>query len=161
MRNSDEKKLNIKNYKILLVEDDPNDVILIKRAFKKANIINPIQLVENGEDAINYLAGTGKFMDRKLHPLPSLILLDLKLPRKTGYEVLDWVKKQPRLKRIPIVVLSSSKHNLDINRAYDLGANSYLIKPVSFGILLEKVREIDMYWFTLNEKPEINSGDKK
>jgi CheY-like chemotaxis protein len=156
MKRNDEK-LSMKNHKVLLVEDDINDVILIRRAFKKANMIEPIQIVENGEDAIDYLAGTGKFRDRKIYPLPSLILLDLKLPRKSGHEVLNWVKKQPKIKRIPIVVISSSKRSPDINRAYDLGANSYMLKPISFGVLLKKIKEIDKYWFALNERPEINS----
>ena len=149
--------MNINNYIILLVEDDPNDVILIKRAFYKANIVNPIRVVENGEEAIVYLTGDGKYITRDQYPLPMLMLLDLRLPRKSGFEVLAWVRQQPGLKRLPIVVLTSLQRTEDINRAYDLGANSYLIKPTSFKKLLSVIKNINTYWLIQNKRPEINS----
>jgi CheY-like chemotaxis protein len=146
---------DIKRNTILLVEDDPNDVLLIQRAFSKAKIINPVLTVKNGEDAIAYLAGKDVFSDREQYPLPVLILLDLKLPRKSGYEVLEWLRQQLGLKRIPVVVLTHSKQTSDINRAYDLGANSYLIKPVTFNALLDMVKTLNLYWIILNESPEL------
>lgn len=140
---------------ILLVEDDPNDVTLIERAFRKANIVNPLQIVTDGEKAVAYLAGQEPYTDRERYPLPALVLLDLKLPRKSGHEVLEWLRVQPNLQRIPVVVLTGSKEPADINLAYDLGANSYLIKPVAFDDLLETVKALNLYWLILNEKPEV------
>lgn len=141
---------------ILLVEDDPNDVLLIKRAFQISKIINPVSVVDNGEEAVRYLSGVGKYADRKEFPVPFLILLDLKLPRMSGLEVLEWVKEDENLRKIPVVVLTSSRENVDINKAYELGVNSYLIKPVEFDNLLELVKSLNMYWMILNEAPEVN-----
>jgi CheY-like chemotaxis protein len=140
---------------ILLVEDDPNDVLLIRRAFTKARILNQIQTVSDGDQAVAYLNGDGPFADRNAHPLPVLVLLDLKLPRRSGLEVLEWVRAQEGLKRLPIVVLTSSKEAADVNRAYDLGANSYLVKPVGFDTLLELVKSLEVYWLILNQKPDV------
>ena len=139
---------------ILLIEDETDDVLLIERAFRKAGIANPLQVVRDGEQAVNYLAGRAPFADRAQYPLPVLILLDLKLPRLPGHEVLRWLRQQPGLRRIPVVVLTSSRETPDVDRAYDEGANSYLVKPVSFDALLEMVKHLDMYWLLLNEKPE-------
>jgi CheY-like chemotaxis protein len=139
---------------ILLVEDDENDVLLFQRAFSRAGLVNPLQVVRHGDDAVAYIEGTGEFADRDAHPLPVLVLLDLKLPRRTGLEVLQWVKERSGLKRIPIVVLTSSKNDEDINRAYELGANSYVVKPVSFETLLELVKSLELYWLVLNERPD-------
>jgi CheY-like chemotaxis protein len=155
MRGRNTKGMGLERYLILLVEDDPNDIILIKRAFEKANITNPLQVVENGEEAISYLTGKGRYGDRVKYPLPMLLLLDLKLPRKSGHEVLEWLRKQPMLKRLTVVVLTSSQQSSDINRAYDLGANSYLVKPVTFNALVEMVKVLNFYWVILNEKPII------
>ncbi len=140
---------------ILLVEDDPNDVLLIRRAFRKSNVANPIQVVGDGEEAIAYLSGQGPYADRERYPLPLLLLLDLKLPRKSGFEVLEWLRQQPGLKRLPVVVLTSSAETPDVNRAYDLGANSYLVKPVRFEDLLHMVRTLNLYWLIINEKPDL------
>ena len=148
--------MNSEKLTILLVEDDPNDVMLLERAFKKANIMNPIQVVDNGEDAQAYLLGADKFSDRKKYPMPEVILLDLKLPRKSGLEVLAWLKHQPNLKRIPVIVLTSSAEKRDINRAYELGVNSYLTKPVEFEDLLEMVKNIKGYWLEMNNRPELD-----
>ena len=150
--------LNVPNYTILLVEDDSNDVFLIQRAFRKANLLNPLQVVEDGEAAVFYLAGEAPYNDRDRYPLPVLILLDLKLPRKSGLEVLEWLRQQPDLKRLPVVVLSSSKENREINRAYDLGANSYLVKPVAFEALLEMVTTLNLYWLIFNQKPKLEES---
>jgi len=139
---------------MLLVEDDPNDILLIQRAFAKASLVNPLKIVRDGEEALNYLEGTGQFADRGKHPVPSLILLDLKLPRRSGLEVLQWLREQPGLSHIPVIVLTSSKESSDINRAYSLGANSYLVKPVGFEGLLEMVKTIGMYWMIMNKGPE-------
>jgi len=144
-----------KLYTILLVEDDPNDVLLIQRAFRKSNVANPIQVVGDGEEAIAYLSGRGPYADRERYPLPVLLLLDLKLPRKSGFEVLEWLRQQPGLKRLPVAVLTSSAETPDINRAYDLGANSYLVKPVRFEGLLRMVQTLNLYWLIINEKPDL------
>ncbi|MGH7655887.1 MAG: response regulator [Gemmatimonadaceae bacterium] len=149
--------MNVTNQPILLVEDDENDVMLLQRAFRRAAIINPLQVVRHGDDAVAYLAGTGEFADRQLHPLPVLMLLDLKLPRRTGLEVLQWVKERAGVKKIPIIVLTSSKNDDDVNRAYELGANSYVVKPVSFETLLELVKSLELYWLVLNERPNITA----
>ena len=143
---------------ILLAEDDPNDVLLIQRALQRNQVVNPLQVVRDGEEAIAYLSGQGAFADRERHPLPVLMLMDLKMPRKSGLEVLEWVRQQPGLKRLPITVLTSSNQSPDINRAYELGANSYLVKPAGFDSLLELVKNLDMYWLILNEKPELDGG---
>jgi CheY-like chemotaxis protein len=141
---------------ILLVEDDGNDVLLLEHAFRKANLTNPIYSVNDGEQAIDYLYGRGQYSDRQKFPLPLLVLLDLKLPRKGGLEVLTWLREQnSTLNRLPVVVFTSSRQSIDINRAYDLGANSYLVKPADLEKLSEIVKQLDSYWFLLNEKPEI------
>ena len=155
MRGRNTKGIGLERYLILLVEDDPNDIILIKRAFEKANITNPLQVIEDGEEAISYLTGKGRYGNRVKYPLPMLLLLDLKLPRKSGHEVLEWLHKQPMLKRLTVVVLTSSQQSSDINKAYDLGTNSYLVKPVTFDALVEMVKTLNFYWVTLNEKPII------
>jgi CheY-like chemotaxis protein len=143
---------------ILLAEDDPNDVLLIQRAFQRNHVANPVQVVRDGDEALAYLSGQAPFADRERHPLPVLMLMDLKMPRKSGLEVLEWVRQQPGLKRLPIIVLTSSNQSPDINRAYELGANSYLVKPAGFDSLLDLVKNLDMYWLILNEKPELDGG---
>lgn len=142
-------------YPILLVEDSPDDALLIQRAFRKANLANSVQLVRDGEEAVAYLTGAPPFSDRSQFPLPVLMLLDLKLPRLSGLEVLKWVRQDGTLKRLPVVVLTSSRESVDVNRAYDLGVNSYLTKPVGFETLLEMVKSLNLYWLILNERPEI------
>ncbi len=142
---------------ILLVEDNPKDVLLIQRAFRKANIANPVQVVNDGEAAVFYLSGREPYSDRSRYPLPVLVLLDLKLPRKSGTEVLMWIRAQPGLKRLPIVVLTSSKEYADVNRVYDLGANAYMVKPVAFSALVDIVQALNMHWLVFNEKPQIGS----
>jgi CheY-like chemotaxis protein len=147
--------MDVARHTLLLVEDKSNDVLLIRRALGKAGIANPLQVVGDGDQAVAYLAGDGPFADRERFPLPGVVLLDLKLPRRSGLEVLEWLRGQPGLKRLPVVVLTSSAESRDINRAYDLGANSYLVKPVEFGPLLEMVKALGPYWLALNQKPEL------
>ena len=145
---------------VLLVEDDPNDVLLIQRAFRRANLAHVIQTVEDGEEAVAYLSGKPPYADRDRYTLPTLMLLDLKLPRKSGLEVLHWVRQQDGLKRLPVVVLTSSRETADVNRAYDLGANSYLVKPVAFESLLEMVKALNLYWMILSERPEVGNHEQ-
>ncbi len=139
----------------LLVEDNPKDVLLMQRAFRKASIESPLQVVNDGEAAVLYLSGREPYADRSLYPLPVLVLLDLKLPRKSGAEVLCWLRQQPELKRMPTVVLTSSQEYADVNNVYDLGANAYIVKPVSFDNLVEIVKTLNMHWLILNQKPEV------
>ena len=143
-------------FDILLVEDEPNDVFLIERAFRKCDFTHTLRSVSDGEQAVAYLSGAREFSNRQEYPVPSLVLLDLKLPRRGGLEVLAWLRnRQDALKRLPVVVLTSSKQTSDINRAYDLGANSYLVKPVAFDGLLDLVKALNGYWTRFNEKPEL------
>ena len=150
--------MSVRDGVILLAEDDPNDVLSVQRAFQRNYVAIPVQVVRDGEEALAYLSGQAPFADRERHPLPVLMLMDLKMPRKSGLEVLAWVRQQPGLKRLPIIVLTSSNQSPDINRAYELGANSYLVKPAGFDSLLDLVKNLDMYWLILNEKPELDGG---
>lgn len=117
---------------ILLVDDNPHDVVLIRLAFQRAGIADAIQLVGDGAEAMRYVRGEGKYGDRQHHPLPTLILLDLKMPQTSGFEVLRWIREQPGLENVVVIVMSGSKYDQDIERAYALGANSYLVKPMRF-----------------------------
>jgi CheY-like chemotaxis protein len=154
MNNNDHHNNN--RFTVLLVEDDLNDIFLVKRAFKKAHIPNPLQVVTDGVEATYYLQGEGKYADRQLHPLPHLIVMDIKMPRKTGFEVLDWIKKDTMLKRIPVVIVSSSHQPDDINRAYELGANAYMVKPVDFREVETLFQSITHYWGFECAKPELD-----
>ena len=140
---------------ILLAEDNANDALLLERAFRKANVGGVVHRVSDGDEAVAYLAGESGYADRDRHPLPAMVLLDLKLPRRSGLEVLDWIRQHPELRRIPVVILTSSRARADVDRAYDLGANSYLLKPVEFSALLELVRSLTVYWMVLNEPPAV------
>ena len=150
--------MNATAFPILLVEDSPDDALLIQRAFRKANLANPVQLVRDGEEAVAYLSGAEPYQDRTRFPVPVFMLLDLKLPRRSGLEVLAWVRQESSVKRLPVVVLTSSRESVDVNRAYDLGVNSYLTKPVGFEALLEMVKNVNLYWLVLNENPELRQG---
>ena len=138
---------------ILLIEDQRMDIELTLNAFREARLANNIQVATSGEEALDYMVGKGKFADRKVHPLPDLILLDLKMPGIDGFEVLKQLKKTEKLKRIPVVVLTSSKEEGNRALSFNLGANSYLVKPVSFDGFLHIVKEIGEYWIVLNVKP--------
>lgn len=146
----------VKINSVLMAEDDENDVFFMKRAFQQAQIANPLHRVKDGEEAIAYLQGDGGYADRDKFPIPYLLLLDLKMPRKNGFEVITWLKQQPGLKRLPVVVLTSSREDPDVNRAYELGANTYLVKPVQFEGLVEMMKALNLYWLILAEKPSCN-----
>ena len=138
---------------ILLVEDDADDVFFLKEAFARAGLGAAVHVARDGEEACSYLLGEGAYCDRAAHPCPSLILLDLKLPRKSGLEFLEWRRGQPRFSRVPTVVLTSSLAAADLASAYELGANSYLLKPVDAAAQLEMVKLIGAYWGGLNKLP--------
>jgi CheY-like chemotaxis protein len=138
---------------VLLVEDNSTDALMVRRAFRKANLTAPLEVVGDGDQAVDYLAGQGAYADRARFPLPVLVLLDLKLPRRSGLEVLDWLRHQPGLRRMPVVVLTSSRESTDVGRAYDLGANSYLVKPMDFDPLLEMIQALGLYWLVHNQPP--------
>ncbi len=147
--------MDTKPFTVLLVEDDLNDIFLVKRAFKAAHIQNPLQVVTDGQEAIGYLRGDGKYSDRQAYPLPKLIVMDIKMPRKSGFEVLEWVKGDGRpLRLIPIVIVSSSDNPADVNHAYELGANAYMVKPVNFRAVEHLFESITHYWGLECAKPE-------
>lgn len=131
---------------ILLVEDDPNDVFLFERAMRTANIDSAVRVVCDGETAISYLEGHKEFTDRTAFPLPALIFLDLKLPVMSGFEILAWVRQQPRFKRLQVVVLTGSPLTIDIYRAYELGADAYLVKPISTETLISLPKTLNVSW---------------
>jgi len=142
------------NQIILLVEDDASDSVLIRRAFEKAGISDELVRAKDGDDAVAYLDGSAPYQDRLAHPLPCLVLLDIKLPRRSGFEVLSWIRRDPRpLRRIPVVMLTSSRHSVDVNRAYELGANAYSVKPDTSAQLIELIQSIKTFWMQQNEFP--------
>jgi CheY-like chemotaxis protein len=131
---------------ILVAEDDPTDAYFFQRAFKRAGIPVTLHFVRDGQEVLDYLRGDGPFADRAAHPLPQLVLLDLKMPRLDGFEVLEWVRKQPQFNGLQIVIFSSSGEPSDINRAYGLGANWYLVKPHSMEELTALVGRFKKFW---------------
>jgi CheY-like chemotaxis protein len=138
---------------ILLVEDNEDDQFFMKQAQQKAGIQNPMHIVHDGQQALDYLKGAGEYGDRQKYPLPFLVLLDLKLPLVSGLEVLEWIRSQPALETIIIVFLTSSREDRDIDRAYRLRANSYLVKPATAAKLEEMVKSLGEYWLRYNEPP--------
>jgi len=138
------------NRAILLVEDNEDDVFLMQRALKDVHIDNPLHVVEDGLRAIDYLSGTGDFGDREKHPIPAVIFLDLKLPLKSGLEVLAWIRKQKHLDAMIVIVLTSSNEPGDLKTSYSLGANSYLVKPPSGEKLKELAEAFKWYWLEYN-----------
>jgi len=141
---------------ILLAEDREDDIVLIRRAFRQASLSNPLYVVRDGEETIDYLKGEGKFSNREEYPLPDLLLLDLKMPRIDGFEVLKWIRQQAGLERLRVIVLTSSERMADVNSAYQLGANSFLVKPLDFDHFVETSRTFSRYWLTLDKKPEVS-----
>jgi len=139
---------------ILIADDSTADIEILNRAFLKAGVPSPLFAVNDGEEAIRYLAGEGEFSDRAKYPFPSLLLLDLKMPRYDGFDVLDWMTKHPKLKRLWVTVFTSSGEPQDVNRAYDLGANSYVVKPGSFDDLTDIVTTLYRYWMKYNQEPD-------
>ncbi len=139
---------------ILLVEDNPDDVELTLHALKKNKIVNPVKIVRDGQEALDYLFQKGDYESTDYDP-PNVILLDLKLPKVDGIEVLQRIKSDRRTKLIPVVILTSSKEESDLLRSYDLGVNSYIRKPVDFDQFVETVRQIGFYWMLINEQPPV------
>ena len=138
---------------ILLVEDNPDDEILTVRALKKNNILNDIIVVRDGAEALDYLFGAGSYADRDMTVMPQLILLDLKLPKIDGLEVLRRIRGNEKTRLLPVVVLTSSSEEQDMIESYSLGANSYIRKPVDFNQFSEAVKNLGLYWLVLNESP--------
>jgi CheY-like chemotaxis protein len=142
---------------ILVVEDNPAEALLLKKALASAQITNPVQIVENGQEAIHYLSGSGKYVDRVQYPFPSVILTDLKMPRVNGFDILRWLRAHPECSVIPAIVLTNSALPEDISLAYQLGANSYMVKPHGFNELVQMLRTAYEYW-TYCEKPPVPAG---
>ncbi|MBS4099540.1 MAG: response regulator [Sulfuricella sp.] len=144
---------------ILLVDDNRMDVELALDAFREAHLSNRIEVAGGGRQALDYLFGAGAYADRSAHPLPDLILLDLKMPGIDGFEVLRQAKTAQLIRRIPVIILTSSHEEGDRAMSYDIGANSYLVKPVSFEGFLAVIRKIEDYWLTLNIAPPLSLGN--
>ena len=138
---------------ILLVEDNVSDVELALHALKKSNLAHKVKVVRDGAEALEFVFCTGAFADRRIENPPKLILLDLKLPKVDGLEVLEQVKKNPRTKTVPVVILTSSREDRDILKSYQLGANSYIVKPIDFDHFTEAVRQLVRYWLVFNQPP--------
>ena len=140
--------MNTSDHGILLVEDDANEIFLVRRAFQKANLSNPLQVARDGQEAVDYLSRRGAFANTPPAPQPVLMLLDLKMPRKNGFEVIEWVRGQPDLQQMVVVVFSSSDLPADVNRAYDLGANTYVVKPADFEELVRVIKFLEDSWLS-------------
>lgn len=138
---------------ILLAEDNPDDVWIMQRALKVAALPNPVQFVQNGREAVDYLYGAGKYADRKAFPLPSLVLLDLKMPYLSGLEVLSWIRRESAHRTLIAVFLTSSNDLRDIDEAYRLGANAYLVKPSELGKLVEMMKSMESFLLGFNQLP--------
>jgi len=139
---------------ILLIEDNPNDARLTIMALKDANVGNPIVHLKDGEEALEYIFATGRYAERKMENMPRLILLDLKMPKVNGIEVLRKLKSEEMTKKIPIVVFTSSQEDPDVEECYRLGVNSYIVKPLEFDSFAKVVKETGLYWFLINHPPE-------
>ena len=145
-------KINSKPITILMADDDPDDRLLVQEAFEENRLMNELATVEDGEELMDFLHRRGKFVDTTISP--GLILLDLNMPRKSGLEALREIKADQKLRRLPVVILTTSKAEEDIIRSYDLGVNSFIVKPVTFEALVELIKEIDKYWFQIVELPK-------
>lgn len=135
---------------LLLIEDNEDDAFFMRRALKRAGISHPLHHVVDGREAVAYLAGEGDYADRTAHPFPAIVFLDLNLPYKSGLQVLEWIRQQPRFARLVVIALTSSSETVDLSRAYRLGVNSYVVKPPSADQLAEMVRAFKLWWLDLN-----------
>jgi len=140
-------------YEIVIVEDNPNDAELMIRSLKKNNLANNLILLEDGEEAMNFFFRQGKFEGIEMSEIPKVIFLDLKLPKVNGLEILKNLKTNATTRKIPVIIVTSSKEDPDIQAAYDLGANSYVVKPVDFDIFKETISQLGLYWLVVNENP--------
>jgi len=147
----------MKTPRILFAEDDENDVFFMQRAFAEAGLPHTLHVVSDGQEAIDYLSGEEKYTNRKQYPLPSLLILDLKMPRRTGMEVLEWIRGRPELRSLPVIILSSTAHRHDVERAYALGANAFVAKPSSTEQRTELARMIKGFWLTFNQSPFLST----
>jgi CheY-like chemotaxis protein len=136
---------------LLLVEDNEDDVFLMRRALQGARVVNPVQVVEDGQEAVDYLSGKGKFADRESYPLPAVVFLDLKLPYISGHDVLAWIRQQKEFESLVVIVLTSSNEASDLSRCYALGANSYLVKPPTPDQLEDLAKAFKWYWLEYNQ----------
>ena len=143
---------------ILLVEDNPDDVTLTERALKKSHILNKLIVAKDGVEALDYLFGTGSWAGRDINYMPEIVLLDLKLPKIDGLEVLKRIRANVQTKLLPVVILTSSKEEKDLIDGYSMGANSYIRKPVNFNQFADAVRQLGLYWLVLNERPPMITG---
>jgi CheY-like chemotaxis protein len=148
-----------KSITILMADDDPDDCLLVKNAFKESRLTNNMRFVGDGEELMDYLRGRGNYSDRQASPRPGLILLDLNMPRKDGREALKEIRDDANLREIPVVVLTTSKDEEDILRSYNLGANSYITKPVTFEGLVDAMKVLGRYWFEIVELPSEIPGE--
>jgi len=146
---------------ILIAEDNEDHVLLLRRALRREAVLNPIFVVSDGDETLAYLKGEGKYADRYEYPLPALLLLDLKMPKKNGFEVLQWVRQQPGLKRLRVVVLTTSDSPEDIDRAYDLGANAFMIKPIDKHQFMELTSAIKGYWLWMSAAPDLQAPERR
>lgn len=140
---------------ILLVEDNPSDIAFARHALEMARVTNQLDVVEDGEEALEYLFGTGRYSAHQKDLLPAVVLLDIRLPIIDGLEVLHAVRENPRTRRLPVVILTSSKEEQDLARGYDLGVNSYIRKPIDFEQFAVVIKELGLYWLVINEPPPI------
>ena len=141
---------------VLVVDDDSDAVLLFERAYTRAGITHPFKVAHSADDAIAYLKGDGKYADRASHPMPALILLDIKMPGRSGFEVLDWIRKSSPVSPIRVVMLTGSPSGEDVNRAYRMGANSYVTKPVDLGQFREMLGALCTHWLRDSKSPELN-----
>ena len=140
---------------ILYAEDEENDAFFLKRAFKQASIPHPLVVVSDGQEAIDYCSGSGRYTNRNEYPLPCLVLLDLNMPRKSGLEVLEWIRKEPSVRTLPVIVLTSSLQDSDVYRAYTHGANAYVAKPSQPDGLIALAQTVKDFWLTLNRTAQM------
>jgi CheY-like chemotaxis protein len=145
---------------VLVAEDSDEDLFMLRRAFRQLGFNTPVQYVRDGEEAIAYLAGKGRFANREEYPLPDLLLLDLKMPRKNGFEVLGWLQAQPTLSHLRTVVLTTSRDMSEVSRAYQLGAASFITKPLNFEEFKSGIIAIYTYWLAINKSPPIQRPQK-